>query len=215
MTPHDSKSHIKLPDFAFEQGLIDAGAQSVAGVDEAGRGPLAGPVVVSAVILDPHNIPVGLNDSKKLSPKRRDAVFDDIVTSAYVSVVSAPPSIIEQRNIRGATLWAMAKAVAALGQRPDHALIDGRDIPPGLICPADFIISGDSKSVSIAAASIIAKVMRDRMCQTMHSDNAEYAFSRHKGYGTAAHLEALKQYGPSTHHRMDFAPVALSARRDG
>lgn len=213
MAPTDSKFIQSVPDFALEQNLIDAGARFVAGVDEVGRGPLAGPVVVSAVILDPNNIPDGLNDSKKLTHKKREAVFIDIIATAHVSVISAPPSIIDQLNIRGATLWAMTRAVATLGQAPCHALIDGRDIPPGLICPADYVIKGDGRSLSIAAASIVAKVVRDRMCPIMDADGGDYAFARHKGYGTAIHLEALNQQGPSPHHRMGFAPVAHAARR--
>lgn len=200
-----------LPDFALEQKLRDSGENFIAGVDEAGRGPLAGPVVVAAVILDPDNIPDGLNDSKKLTAKRREAVFSQITSTAHVSVISAPPSIIDRLNIRGATLWAMKLAIDTLSQPPCHALIDGRDVPAGLICPADFVIKGDAKSVSIAAASIVAKVMRDRMCPIMDMDDEAYSFSKHKGYGTAIHLDALKRVGPSRHHRQSFAPVAQAS----
>lgn len=199
------------PDFSREQKLLDAGGRYIAGVDEVGRGPLAGPVVVAAVVLDPVHIPVGLNDSKKLTEKRRIALFDQIIASSFVSVVTAPPTIIDRLNIRGATLWAMARSVACLSIEPNHALIDGRDIPSGLVCPADYVIGGDAKSVSIAAASIVAKVVRDRMCPIMDVDHAGYAFARHKGYGTAVHMEALKTQGPCPHHRHSFAPVRAAA----
>jgi ribonuclease HII len=197
-----------FPDFSHEEMLMARGAQYVAGVDEAGRGPLAGPVVVAAVRLDPDNIPAGLNDSKKLTAERRDALFDAILSSADVAVVSAPPDEILARNIRGATLAAMADAVRALPQPADRALIDGRDVPPELPCPGLALVGGDGRSVSIAAASIVAKVMRDRMCAVMHQDAPRFGFAGHKGYGTAAHMDALKAHGPSRHHRRGFAPVA-------
>ncbi|MCP1210590.1 ribonuclease HII [Devosia subaequoris] len=194
--------------------LLARGARFVAGVDEAGRGPLAGPVVVAAVRLDPDNIPEGLNDSKKLTAERRDALFETIMASAEVAIVSAPPGDIFTRNIRGATLAAMARAVAALPCTVDRALIDGRDIPPELPCPGIALIGGDGRSVSVAAASIIAKVTRDRMCAIMDCDAPQFGFSGHKGYGTAAHLAALNLHGPSRHHRHDFAPVAALLVRE-
>jgi len=190
--------------------LIAQGARHVAGVDEAGRGPLAGPVVAAAAILDPNRIPTGLNDSKKLTPKRRAALFAEIMATARIAIVAAPPALIDTLNIRGATLWAMRHAVLGLAVTPDHALIDGRDIPDGLPCPADFVIGGDGKSVSIAAASIVAKVMRDRMCPVMDCDHPGFAFAQHKGYGTAIHMTALQDYGATPHHRRSFAPVANS-----
>lgn len=196
------------PDFSHEEMLMARGARFVAGVDEAGRGPLAGPVVVAAVRLDPANIPAGLNDSKKLTAEKRDLLFDAIVRSAEVAIVSAPPSDILLRNIRGATLVAMARAVAALSCRADRVLVDGRDVPPDLPCPGIALIGGDGRSVSIAAASIVAKVTRDRMCAIMDGDAPHFGFSGHKGYGTAAHLAALGLHGPCRHHRRDFAPVA-------
>jgi len=198
------------PDFSLEQALIAQGARHVAGVDEAGRGPLAGPVVAAAAILDPNRIPTGLNDSKKLTPKRRAALFAEIMATARIAIVAAPPALIDTLNIRGATLWAMRHAVLGLAVTPDHALIDGRDIPDGLPCPADFVIGGDGKSVSIAAASIVAKVMRDRMCPVMDCDHPGFAFAQHKGYGTAIHMTALQDYGATPHHRRSFAPVANS-----
>lgn len=197
-----------FPDFSHEQMLLDRGAKLVAGVDEAGRGPLAGPVVVAAVRLDPERIPEGLNDSKKLTAERRDALFEEIMATAEVAVVSAPPTDILSLNIRGATLAAMAKAVRALPRPVDRALIDGRDVPPGLPCPGLALIGGDGRSVSIAAASIVAKVMRDRMCAIMDCDAPQFGFSGHKGYSTAAHLAALDLHGPCRHHREEFAPIA-------
>ena len=197
-----------FPDFSHEQMLLARGARLVAGVDEAGRGPLAGPVVVAAVRLDPDNIPEGLNDSKKLTAERRDELFEIIMATAEVAVVSAPPSDILLRNIRGATLAAMAKAVCALPRAVDRVLVDGRDVPPALPCPGLALIGGDGRSVSIAAASIVAKVTRDRMCAIMDCDAPHFGFSGHKGYGTAAHLAALDRHGPCRHHRNEFAPVA-------
>jgi ribonuclease HII len=203
-----------FPDFSHEEMLIARGARLVAGVDEAGRGPLAGPVVVAAVRLDPANIPQGLNDSKKLTAERRDELFEAIMASAEVAVVSAPPSDILSLNIRGATLAAMARAVRALPRPVDRVLVDGRDVPPGLPCPGLALIGGDGRSVSIAAASIVAKVMRDRMCEIMDCDAPHFGFAGHKGYGTAAHLAALDRHGPCRHHREEFAPVAaLLVRR--
>jgi len=197
-----------FPDFSHEQMAYDRGARSVVGVDEAGRGPLAGPVVVAAVRLNPNRIPQGLNDSKKLTPERRAELFEEILAVADVAIVSAPPSDILNLNIRGATLAAMTRAVRALPSAADCVLIDGRDIPPGLPCPGIALIGGDGRSVSIAAASIVAKVMRDRMCAIMDCDAPDFGFAGHKGYGTAAHLKALNRHGPSRHHRSAFAPVA-------
>lgn len=184
------------------------GAQCVAGVDEAGRGPLAGPVVVAAVRLDPTHIPQGLNDSKKLTAARREALFAEIMACADVAVATAPPDDIVTLNIRGATLAAMARAVRALPCPADRVLVDGRDVPPGLPCPGLALIAGDGRSVSIAAASIVAKVVRDRMCAIMDCDAPHFGFAGHKGYGTAAHLAALTAHGPCRHHRAAFAPVA-------
>ncbi len=208
MARNDSK---QPPDYAFEQAARARGCRAVAGVDEAGRGPLAGPVVAAAVILDPAGWPEGLNDSKKLSPKRREKLCAELMASAHVSIVTAPPVVIDALNIRGATLWAMRQAVLGLAVQPDHALIDGRDVPPGLPCPAAYLIGGDGKSVSVAAASIVAKVMRDSMCPVMDADHPGFSFARHKGYGTAVHIEALRTLGPTAHHRVSFAPVAAAA----
>jgi ribonuclease HII len=160
------------------------------------------------VRLDPKNIPAGPNDSKKLTAERREELFATIMASAEVAVVSAPPTDILALNIRGATLAAMARAVRALPRPVDRVLVDGRDVPPGLPCPGLALIGGDGRSVSIAAASIVAKVMRDRMCEIMDCDAPHFGFAGHKGYGTAAHLAALDLHGPCRHHREEFAPVA-------
>ncbi|MGV8832351.1 MAG: ribonuclease HII [Devosia sp.] len=197
------------PDYSHEAALSARGARVIAGVDEAGRGPLAGPVVVSAVVLDPDAIPAGLNDSKKLSEAQREALFDQVMASALaVSVVAVPPAIILSHNIRGATLWGMTQAACSLAIAPDRVLIDGRDVPMGLPCQGLALIGGDGRSVSIAAASIVAKVTRDRMCRLMDGDAPMFGFAGHKGYGTARHLTALLNHGPCRHHRAAFGPVA-------
>lgn len=217
MNKTDSKRHksSSKPDFSRELELRAQGFLHIAGVDEVGRGPLAGPVVTAAVVLDPDCLPEGLNDSKKLSPKRREHLFNIIIQTADVGICAAPPSIIETLNIRGATLWAMRQAVISLATQPDHILVDGRDIPPGLPCPATYLIGGDGLSISIAAASIVAKVVRDRMCQTMHFDAPAFGFNKHMGYGTKVHTKALETHGACAHHRAAFGPVAraLAATR--
>lgn len=199
-----------IPDFSHEEMLLARGARMVAGVDEAGRGPLAGPVVVAAVRLDPARIPDGLNDSKKLTAERRAELYDQIMESADVSIVSAPPSDILVFNIRGATLAAMTRAVLALPRPVDRVLIDGRDVPPGLPCPGIALVRGDGRSVSVAAASIVAKVTRDRMCEIMDCDAPSFGFAGHKGYSTPTHLAAIDRHGPCRHHREEFAPVAAA-----
>jgi len=201
------------PDYSHERALKARGARIVAGVDEAGRGPLAGPVVVSAVVLDPDRIPAGLNDSKKLTAEQREGLFEQIVATATISVVVAPPSIIETLNIRGATLWAMTQSVKSLSAAPDRVLVDGRDVPMGLPCEGLALIGGDGRSVSIAAASIVAKVTRDRMCAIMDCDAPLFGFLSHKGYSTPQHMRALSAHGPCRHHRADFAPVAEARLR--
>jgi len=202
-------THIRpsAPDFSLETALHAAGRSHIAGIDEVGRGALAGPVTVAAVILDPHHLPHGLNDSKKLSAKQRAALFADICRNALaISIAYGSAAEIDQINIRQSTLAAMTRAAHALALRPDHVLIDGRDIPPRLHIPATAVIKGDSKSLSIAAASIIAKVTRDKLMAQLDPQSL-YGFARHVGYGTAAHLAALKTYGPSPYHRLSFAPV--------
>ena len=207
----DSKAAIR-PDFSHEARHIAEGCCRVAGVDEAGRGPLAGPVVVAAAVFAEGCVPEGLNDSKKLSEKRRESLLAEIFALGEISVVVAPPQIIDRLNIRGATLWAMRRAVLALPVPADFALIDGRDVPDDLPCPAEALIGGDGRSASIAAASIVAKVMRDRMCPVMDCDADGYGFAGHKGYGTEAHMAALSAHGACIHHRRSFAPVAITIR---
>lgn len=203
------------PDFSLETVLLKATNGPVAGVDEAGRGPLAGPVVAAAVVLDPAAIPDGLNDSKKLSAGKRADLFELICRSAHVGVAAVSQHQIDRMNIRAATLYAMRQALAGLAVAPNHALIDGRDVPAELCCPADAIIKGDARSVSIAAASIVAKVTRDRMMHAASRFYPGYGFENHMGYGTAAHLEALGRLGASSLHRASFAPVskAIEASR--
>jgi ribonuclease HII len=179
----------------------------IAGVDEVGRGPLAGPVTVAAVILNPDHVLSGLDDSKALSEKKRLILFDEIVSTAIaMTIVHLPPSDIDRLNIRSATLEAMRRAVVLLHIPPDLALIDGRDVPPGLPCPARAIVGGDGKEPAISAASIVAKVMRDRLMTRLGTHWPAYAFERHKGYGAAAHLAAIRASGPTPHHRLSFAP---------
>ncbi len=193
------------PHFEFEREAFAAGAGWVAGVDEVGRGPLAGPVGVAAVILDPQDLPDGLDDSKALPEARRDALRPVIFAKAIsVSVAFASAEEIDRFNIRGATLRAMARAVGALHVRPDLALIDGRDVPDGLVCPARPIVGGDALSLSIAAASIVAKTTRDALMRNLGRDYPGYGFGDHAGYPTAFHRSALVRLGPCPYHRRSF-----------
>lgn len=192
------------PDFSFEK---NSGKSPVCGIDEAGRGPWAGPVVASAVILNPAQIPDGLNDSKKLTAKRRDALFDAINETALIGVGIASVQEIDDINILQATYLAMRRAVAALPQQPAFALIDGNKIPPDLICDAEAIVKGDGRSVSIAAASIIAKVTRDRIMVTLAQQFPGYGWERNAGYGVKAHQEGLNRLGVTPHHRVSFKPI--------
>ncbi|MBN9017428.1 MAG: ribonuclease HII [Rhizobiales bacterium] len=195
------------PTDAIERRLRRGGAKLVVGIDEAGRGPLAGPVVAAAVVLDPRRVPDGLDDSKKLDRAAREALYGAIMANAAVSVVAASVGRIGATDIRKATLWAMARAVAGLPLLPDHAIIDGIDVPPGLPCAGEAVVKGDARSVSIAAASIVAKVTRDRMMIRAGRHYPHYGFERHMGYGTALHLEALRAHGACPLHRTTFAPV--------
>lgn len=196
-----------VPDFSIELMARKAGHWPVAGTDEAGRGPLAGPVVAAAVILDPDKIPDGLNDSKKLTLKQRDALFEAIMRTSVVSIASSGPRHIDERNILRASLDAMRRAVAGLEIPAAYVLADGRDVPPGLTCPGKAVIKGDARSVSIAAASIIAKVTRDRMMARSGLVYPEYGFAKHAGYGTAAHRAGIETHGPCPLHRMSFRPL--------
>jgi ribonuclease HII len=198
------------PTYKHERALIAQGRLFVAGVDEVGRGPLAGPVGVGAVILDPRNLPKGLNDSKVLSAARREELAAAIYGSAIaVSLAFASVEEIDHFNIRGATLLAMRRAVAALSVKPQYALIDGCDTPPGLLCPAHPIVGGDGLSLSIAAASIVAKVARDALMARLDAIHPGYGFARHAGYATREHAAALTRLGPCPLHRRSFKPIAL------
>ena len=200
------------PDFALERARLALGDHFVAGVDEVGRGPLAGPVTAAAVILDADAIPEGLDDSKKLSPARREALTKAILESALaVAVACVDAGEIDALNIRRATLLAMARALAALSVRPDFALIDGRDIPPGAIAAA-AVIGGDGKSQSIAAASIVAKTTRDRLMANAERFYPGYGFASHAGYPTRGHREAILQLGLSPLHRRSFTVSAPRPR---
>jgi len=194
------------PDFSFEQAFITAGTTRIAGVDEAGRGPWAGPVVAAAVILDPGNIPAGLNDSKKLTARRREILFDEIAASSAIASALSSPGEIDLINILQASLEAMAKAAAMLDPRPDILLIDGNQTPPGSI-PCKTIVGGDGRSLSIAAASIIAKVTRDRIMRQLAVEHPGYGWETNMGYGTRAHRDGLSAHGVTPHHRRSFKPV--------
>lgn len=184
------------------------------GVDEAGRGPLAGPVYAAAVILDSACPIAGINDSKKLSEKKREALFDVICArAAAFSVASATVEEIEEYNILGATFLAMRRAVAGLGETVQYALIDGNRLPPHLPVPGECVVKGDALSASIGAASILAKVSRDRVMREMDAVYPGYGFAVHKGYGTAAHIEALHRLGPCPIHRAGFLTKILGETR--
>jgi ribonuclease HII len=195
-----------LPHFIFESRLLKTMPGPIAGVDEAGRGPLAGPVVAAAVILDRKRIPKGLNDSKQMTADAREEAFVKIMKCAVVGVGEASVDEIDLVNIRQATHLAMARAVRALSVSPQFALVDGNDAP-ALPCRCDTMVDGDARSVSIAAASIIAKVTRDRIMRSLHIEFPNYGWFNNKGYGTEEHLLALNRFGPCVHHRRSFAPV--------
>ncbi|WP_425532353.1 ribonuclease HII [Aquabacter sediminis] len=192
--------------FEVEARRYAAGLMPIAGADEAGRGPLAGPVVAAAVILDPACVPRGLDDSKKLTAARREALFEEILATAEVSVCMAPPARIDRDNIRQACLWALASAVRSLPRAPALVFVDGND-PPPVSCALEMVIGGDGLIASIAAASIVAKVTRDRLMAGVGTAFPAYGFERHMGYGTRAHGDALRTHGPCRHHRASFAPV--------
>ena len=195
------------PNFDFETRAMAQGARRVVGVDEAGRGPLAGPVTAAAVWLDPRRIPAGLNDSKKLSEKRRLALFDALMRDAKVAYAHVDVAEIDTLNIRNASLVAMVRAVAALNLPVDHVLIDGNAMPQGLPCPGECVVKGDARSLSIAAASIIAKTQRDRIMVDLAQQYPGYGWDKNAGYPTKAHRAALQNLGVTPHHRRSFKPV--------
>lgn len=191
-------------EYGYEQKYINNEIKIVCGVDEAGRGPLMGPVVAAACIL-PHNFEIsGLNDSKKLSEKKREALYDIIIENAIsYCVASASVEEIEELNILNAAMLAMKRAIEGLHIKADFALIDG-NTSRGFNIPTKTVVSGDAIVPSIAAASILAKVTRDRMCYEFDQEYPDYGFAKHKGYGTKAHMEAIKKYGPCPIHRPSF-----------
>lgn len=194
-----------MPDYSYEKAAATSGFKLICGVDEAGRGPLAGPVCAAAVIL-PEDLEIeGLNDSKKLSEKKREQLFDIITEKALAYCVAyGTLEEIEEKNILQATFLAMNRAIEGLELNADFALIDGNKIPAGIKIPAAAIVKGDAKSMSIAAASILAKVSRDRLLMEYDKQYPEYQFAKHKGYGTKLHTDLIKEYGPCEIHRLSF-----------
>jgi ribonuclease HII len=195
------------PTFRRERRLLAKGVWPVAGCDEAGRGPLAGPVVAAAVVLDPDRVPRGLNDSKKLDPEAREKLYAKICASAQVAVAFGSIERIDRDNILRASLWALARAVKALPVAPKMVFVDGNmKIDCG--CDCEAVVSGDALVLSVAAASIVAKVTRDRLMRRVGLAHPGYGFERHMGYSVPEHFAALKTLGPCVHHRKSFAPVA-------
>lgn len=198
---------MRLPDYSLENAARADGFTRIAGVDEVGRGPLAGPVYAAAVVLNPDRIPEGLNDSKKLTAKRRAVLAAEITDLAEVGIGMASVEEIDEINILRAAHLAMERAVAALPREPDHLLIDGNMIPRGLTIPAQAIVKGDSRSVSISAASIVAKITRDKVMEDLAQQFPGYGWETNAGYGSKAHMDALRNLGPTPHHRRSFKPV--------
>jgi ribonuclease HII len=203
---------VSPPNFRRERALIKQGVWPVAGCDEAGRGPLAGPVVAAAVVLDPKRIPKGIDDSKRLTAERREELFEEICATASFSVAFGSPTRIDRDNILRASLWALKRAVDGLPESPKHVFVDGRD-RLATSCDCEAVIGGDGIVMSIAAASIIAKVTRDRLMCALAQECPGYGFESHKGYSAPEHLEALARLGPSVHHRRFFAPVVAAREK--
>lgn len=197
----------EIPDYSFELAAQALGFRAIAGVDEVGRGPLCGPVVAAAVILHPDRIPEGLNDSKKLSHKRRMGLEAAIKADAVWCVAEASVAEIDQINIVQASHLAMCRALAGLARKADHVLVDGNLLPKALAIPAQAIVRGDGRSVTIAAASILAKEARDRMMVDLAQQYPGYGWERNAGYPTRDHLRALLDLGPTPVHRRSFRPV--------
>ena len=194
-----------MPDYEFEKAAVNSGFSCICGVDEAGRGPLAGPVCAAAVILPAGAVIEGLDDSKKLTEKKRERLYDIIKQTAVAySVAYGTLEEIETVNILEATYLAMNRAIEGLNVKPDFAVIDGNRVPRGIKIPCETIVKGDSKSMSVAAASVLAKVTRDRLMLEYDKKYPEYNFKKHKGYGTKEHTELIKQYGPCEIHRLSF-----------
>jgi ribonuclease HII len=210
--PANSVIAVVQPSFKRERALMKRGVWPVAGCDEVGRGPLAGPVVAAAVVLNPKRIPKGIDDSKRLTAAKREELFEEITATASFAVVSASPARIDRDNILRASLWALARAVHALPEMPRHVFVDGRD-RIATECDCEPIIGGDGLVLSIAAASIVAKVTRDRLMCKLAQDCPGYGFENHMGYAVPEHLAALKRLGPTPHHRSFFAPVVAARQR--
>ncbi|MCA0041948.1 ribonuclease HII [Celeribacter litoreus] len=196
-----------VPDFSFEEAAARRGYTRIVGVDEVGRGPLAGPVVAAAVWLDPDHIPEGLNDSKALTAKRRERLYDEIMETADVSIASCSVEEIDEINILQASLRAMERAVAGLKSTADYVLVDGNKIPAAFGLDAEAIVKGDARSLSISAASIIAKTWRDRLMVDLAQQYPGYGWEKNAGYGTKVHLEGLQKIGVTPHHRRSFKPI--------
>jgi ribonuclease HII len=203
-----SRADSVFPHFDFERAALARGQGCIAGIDEAGRGPWAGPVVAAAVILNPDVLPLGVNDSKKLTPEKREEVYEIIFSVAEVGIGVSDVAAIDRDNILQATYAAMIQAVANLKRSPQLAFIDGNRAPK-LACLTETIIEGDGLCLSIAAASIVAKVTRDRMMIALDKECPGYGFAQHKGYGTPEHQAALSRLGPSLHHRRSFEPIRI------
>ncbi|WP_299985452.1 ribonuclease HII [uncultured Ruegeria sp.] len=195
------------PDFELERALLARGYLRIAGVDEVGRGPLAGPVVAAAVVLNPDDIPDGLNDSKKLTAKRRSGLDAELQDRAQVAIAEASVAEIDEHNILRASHLAMTRAVAALDPAPDFLLIDGNMIPRGMKLSSQAVVKGDARSVSIAAASIVAKIWRDRLMVDLAQQHPGYGWEANAGYPTKQHRDALRNLGVTPHHRRSFKPV--------
>ncbi|KHA50701.1 ribonuclease HII [Sulfitobacter geojensis] len=195
------------PDFEFERAAMAQGYTRIAGVDEVGRGPLAGPVTAAAVILDPAHIPEGLNDSKKLTKKARERLYDEIMEVAEVSIAHATVEEIDGINILRASHLAMMRALEGLKTPADYVLVDGNMLPRDLVLPAQTIIKGDSRSQSISAASIMAKICRDCVMLSLAQQHPGYGWETNMGYGSKRHIEALQELGVTPHHRRSFKPI--------
>ncbi|MFT7433143.1 MAG: ribonuclease HII [Alphaproteobacteria bacterium] len=199
------------PDFSAEQNMLAQGKACIVGVDEVGRGPWAGPVVAAAVWIDPAKIPLGATDSKKLSAKKRDALAEIIWRDAKCSIAECSVEEVDKLNIREATFLAMERAVAGLNLPVDYIYVDGNALPKNLpnTAEAETVVKGDSKILSIACASIVAKVYRDKMMADLAKTHPHYAWERNAGYGTKAHQEGLATHGVTVHHRRSFKPIKM------
>ena len=203
-----------MPDFEIEKSAFERGYKLVCGVDEAGRGPLAGPVCAAAVILPTDTVIEGLNDSKKISEKKRELLYDVICEKAIAySITFGTLEEIETLNILEATFLAMNRSINGLEIKPDYALIDGNRAPKGINIPCETVVKGDAKSASIAAASILAKVTRDRLLMEYDTQYPEYNFKKHKGYGTKEHTELILKHGPCPIHRLSFLKKLLGDKK--